>query len=58
MVTGIVTSHGGTLQSKVLIDATEYGDVSAFDSRSISQRPGDWPETMGTHVLRTSRTPW
>jgi hypothetical protein len=26
-VTGVVTEHGATLQSKVLIDATEYGDV-------------------------------
>jgi hypothetical protein len=26
-VTGVVTQHGATLQSKILIDATEYGDV-------------------------------
>jgi hypothetical protein len=26
-VTGVVTSHGAALESKVLIDATEYGDV-------------------------------
>ncbi|MGO4210757.1 FAD-dependent oxidoreductase [Terriglobus sp. 2YAB30_2] len=26
-VTGVITAHGRTLQSKVLIDATEFGDV-------------------------------
>jgi flavin-dependent dehydrogenase len=37
-VTGVVTKRGLTLQSKILIDATEYGDVLPLTSAG-SQRP-------------------